>query len=279
MGMRKKLSSGFLCSVFLVPLLYSPAHATTSAGLDTPSGVDSLPLAVSGQTAITLTANDPKAQTPSTAGVNIQMPVTEGSTTIGTDGSMAVGSNLTTQPAAVLTVNGNATVASTTTTVNGVPTTTGGDVNAVNVTVLGTAVSGADCSAFAVGTIAQDGTGKLLSCQSITSGKTTTQMWQAAQGSLPGRWEYLSPVNGYWEAFDTATGDVWIATTRAANPWVINYTGPSHSNPQPNGRYVYNPGGSDQWEAFDTATGDMWIATTGGANPTWAITFPGPSGP
>ena len=52
------------------------------------------------------------------------------------------------------------------------------DVNGP-VTIRGMAILGSDCTSFPIGTLAQDGTGKLLSCQTATAGSTPPQSWNA----------------------------------------------------------------------------------------------------
>src|SRR5580658_574412 len=179
---KLRLASALFCGLAIGSIFSTAVHAAgTSGGLD--STTDTLPISVNGQQTITLTANDPAGTPPSVAGIAVTSPMNFGQTTAGVwttnasidpatgnviaTGNLTVGSNLTTQPASVLTVNGpivdgGTTVASDgSTTIGSNAPTTPAVVLTVNgnVAILGTAVPSADCSAFVVGTVAQDGTG------------------------------------------------------------------------------------------------------------------------
>ncbi|HEU0118136.1 MAG TPA: hypothetical protein VFR09_05835 [Alphaproteobacteria bacterium] len=88
--------------------------------------------------------------------------------------------------------NGNITIGSATSpaalTVNG------------SVTILSTVTSGTDCSRYSIGTVAQDGTGKLLSCQLVVTGtspsQTTSSLWQSASTSTVGQYDTSCAYNG-----------------------------------------------------------------------------------
>ena len=147
---------GAICISVLLLSGMAPVYAASSSGLDTPAGVTSLPIAVGGATGLELNANADPALPPT---VQFSGPIVEGGTTINTDGSTVIGNTASaagTPPSAnaVLTVNGG-------------------------VTIVGTATPGADCSNIKVGTIAQDGTGRLLSCQLVQGSKVqTAYSWQ-----------------------------------------------------------------------------------------------------
>ena len=70
-----KLSRVILCCLVLAAQSSSPVYASTNAGIDTPAGVTQLPLAAEGQVGVTITAADPAATPPTTAGVAIAFPV------------------------------------------------------------------------------------------------------------------------------------------------------------------------------------------------------------
>lgn len=130
--------------------------AAVDSGIDTPSGVKSLPLSVQGIPGCTLETNKVDAtQAPTMTCVG---QFIEGGATINPDGSTVIGSNANGPSSTVLTVNGD-------------------------MTILGTATNGSDCSGMKLGTISQDGTGKILSCQATTgSNGQTVYVWQSAFG-------------------------------------------------------------------------------------------------
>lgn len=90
-----------------------------------------------------------------------------------TNGNVGIG---TANPQATLDVNGTTNIGPST---GGPSSSTVLTVNG-DLTVLGTANIGNSCSPL--GTIAQDGTGRLLSCQSTTSNGQTSYTWQSALG-------------------------------------------------------------------------------------------------
>ena len=195
----RRTESLFLVSVFAFCVTFAvQANASSTSGIDTPQGVTTLPLSVQGTPGCTLTggANAAIAPNLNCNGAIQAGPQTDASgnvtgyaTAIGADGSTTIGSNATPQPASVLTVNGD-------------------------VTILGTATAGADCSSLKLGTVAQDGTGKLLSCQSGESANGSTfQTWQQAQsqGNRP-----LScwADGGAWACYAlSSTGVLYAATS------------------------------------------------------------------
>ncbi len=147
-----------LCTAMCAALVGIAPVCAMAGTLALDSTTGTLPIGANG--VVVMTVNVPSGATSGT--VTFSGPITEGSTTINTDGSTVIGSSTTPAPtSSVLTVNGD-------------------------VSVLGTATVGANCSTYGVGTIAQDGTGKLVSCQSSTAGGAMVQTWQIAAGKAPG---------------------------------------------------------------------------------------------